>query len=281
MLASSSSALPVSQIVGDLNCGPRCLVAHPANPPYLLPIVELVPAPFTEAATVDFAEALLCSVGMSPVRIRREVEGFVFNRLQGAVLREAYCLVRDGVASAEDIDRVMRDGPGRRSSILGPFEVAELNTRGGIDAHARLLGPAYPRMGAERGQSDPWTENLVASVSTAVQKRFPRENWDENVAWRDRALMALEACRRAHPVLRGPTPEPASPSRPSPSKLPLGRPRPGRRERGRSEGEVHSLGVRRVTMAGFFFRPGLRAATGGNIVVGVVCVLFDPHARLH
>ena len=113
---------------------------------------------------------------MSPVRIRREVEGFVFNRLQGAVLREAYCLVRDGVASAEDIDRVMREGPGRRWSILGPFEVAELNTRGGIDAHARLLGPAYARMGAERGQSDPWTEDLVASVSAAVQKRFPRED---------------------------------------------------------------------------------------------------------
>ena len=187
VLASSSSALPVSQIVGDLACGPRCLVAHPGNPPYLLPIVELVPAPFTEAATVDFAEALLCSVGMSPVRIRREVEGFVFNRLQGAVLREAYCLVRDGVASAEDIDRVMREGLGRRWSILGPFEVAELNTRGGIDAHARLLGPAYARMGAERGQSDPWTEDLVASVSAAVQKRFPRDEWDENVAWRDRA----------------------------------------------------------------------------------------------
>jgi L-gulonate 3-dehydrogenase len=205
VLASSSSALPVSAIAGDLGCRARCLVAHPGNPPYLLPVVELVPAPFTAPGAVDFAEALLGSVGMSPVRVRREVEGFVFNRLQGAVLREAYCLVRDGVATPEDVDRVMRDGPGRRWSILGPFEVAELNTRGGIDAHARLLGPAYARMGAERGQDDPWTDELVATVSKAVQARFPREAWEENVAWRDRALMALEACRRAHPVLRGPS----------------------------------------------------------------------------
>jgi L-gulonate 3-dehydrogenase len=204
VFASSSSALPVSQIAGGLSCRHRCLVAHPGNPPYLLPVVELVPAPFTAASTVDLAEALLREVGMSPVRVRREVEGFVFNRLQGAVLREAYCLVRDGVASPEDIDRVMRDGLGRRWSILGPFEVAELNTRGGIDAHAKLLGPAYERMGAERGQSDRWTEELVATVSRAVQERLPRDAWAENVEWRDRALMALEACRRANPVLAGP-----------------------------------------------------------------------------
>ncbi len=157
VFASSSSALSASHIAGGLPCRDRCLVAHPGNPPYLLPVVELVPAPFTAPSAVDMAEALLGEVGMSPVRVQREVEGFVFNRLQGAVLREAYCLVRDGVATPEDIDRVMRDGPGRRWSILGPFEVAELNTRGGIDAHARLLGPAYARMGAERGQSDPWT----------------------------------------------------------------------------------------------------------------------------
>jgi L-gulonate 3-dehydrogenase len=203
VLASSSSALPVSRIATGLNGAPRCLVAHPGNPPYLLPVVELVPAPFTSPLIVDRAEALLHSVGMLPVRVGKEVEGFVFNRLQGAVLREAYCLVRDGVARPEDIDSVMREGLGRRWSVLGPFEVAELNIRGGIEAHARIMGPAYERMGAERGQFDPWTQDLVATVSRAVQARFPRDRWEENVEWRDRALMALEACRRANPVLSG------------------------------------------------------------------------------
>jgi L-gulonate 3-dehydrogenase len=204
VLASSSSALPVSQIVAGLSCAARCLVAHPGNPPYLLPVVELVPAPFTSPAVVDRADAILRSVGMVTVRLGKEVEGFVFNRLQGAVLREAYCLVRDGVARPEDIDSVMREGLGRRWSVLGPFEVAELNTRGGIDAHARLMGPAYERMGAERGQSDPWAPDLVAAVSRSVQGRFPRDRWEEHVEWRDRALMALEACRRANPTLSGP-----------------------------------------------------------------------------
>ncbi len=106
---------------------------------------------------------------MSPVLVRREVEGFVFNRLQGALLREAYCLVRDGVASAADVDRVVRDGLGRRWAVLGPFETAELNTRGGIEAHAEKLGPAYARMGAERGQHDAWTPELVAQVARELR----------------------------------------------------------------------------------------------------------------
>ncbi len=130
VLASSSSALPASEIATGLSCAPRCLIAHPGNPPYLLPVVELVPAPFTDPAVVERADAFLRSVGMIPARLGRELEGFVFNRLQGAVLREAYCLVRDGIAKPEDIDIVMREGLGRRWSVLGPFEVAELNTRG-------------------------------------------------------------------------------------------------------------------------------------------------------
>ena len=204
VLASSSSALPISQVADGLSGEARCLVAHPGNPPYLLPVVELVPAPFTAEETVARASALLAAAGMSPIRLHREVEGFVFNRLQGAVLREAYCLVRDGVVAPEDVDTVMRDGPGRRWSVLGPFETIELNTRGGIDAHAERLGPAYRRMGNERGQDDPWTPELVARVSAAVQRRFPRRRWQENVEWRDRALMALEACRRTSAALAAP-----------------------------------------------------------------------------
>jgi 3-hydroxyacyl-CoA dehydrogenase len=97
--------------------------------------------------------------------VRREVEGFLFNRLQGALLREAYCLVRDGVASVDDVDEVVRSGLGRRWALIGPFETSDLNTRGGIESHAAKMGPAYERMGAERGQHDPWTPELVAEVT--------------------------------------------------------------------------------------------------------------------
>ena len=196
VLASSSSALTASAFAGELPGRGRCLVVHPANPPHLLPVVEVVPAAFTDAAVVDRTVALLAGAGQSPVVLRREIEGFVFNRLQGAVLREAYCLVRDGVATVDEVDRVMRDGLGRRWAFIGPFETADLNTRGGIAAHAEKLGPGYARMGAERGQHDPWTPELVAEVTAQRRALLSLEDWDERVAWRDQALIELERARR-------------------------------------------------------------------------------------
>jgi L-gulonate 3-dehydrogenase len=199
ILASSSSFLPASAFASEIAGRGRCLVVHPGNPPYLLRIAELVPAPFTTGACLDRTAALMQACGLVPVRVRREIEGFVFNRLQGAVLREAYCLVRDGIADVEDIDRIMRDGLGLRWSVTGPFETADLNTRGGITAHAERMGPFYARLGAERGQSDPWFEELVAKVSAARRARLPLAAWEDRVAWRNRALMALLRCRRAKP----------------------------------------------------------------------------------
>ena len=196
-LCSASSALPASSFCSELATRQRCLVTHPGNPPYLIPIVELVPAPFTDAAVVQRCSAYFQQVGMSPVVVQREVEGFVFNRLQGALLREAYCLVRDGVASVEDIDKVVRDGLGLRWSVIGPFETVDLNTRGGIAAHAAKLGPAYERMGRERGQNDPWTVELVAKVAAQRRALLPLDQWEARVGWRDQQLMQLAKMRQA------------------------------------------------------------------------------------
>jgi 3-hydroxyacyl-CoA dehydrogenase len=196
ILASSTSAITASEFAGALRGRERCLVAHPANPPHLLPVVEVVPAPFTRPDVVDSAAALLADAGMSVVRVRAEIEGFVFNRLQGAVLREAYCLVRDGIAGVEDIDRVVREGFGRRWAVIGPFEAADLNTRGGIEVHAARMGAAYERMGAERDRHEPWTPELVGRVTGERRGTLPIEHWDERVAWRDRMLMTLERARR-------------------------------------------------------------------------------------
>lgn len=188
-IASSSSALTMSQIAADLDGRERMLIAHPANPPHIIPVVELVPAPFTDPAAVDRLDALLTRCGMAPIWVTREVEGFVFNRLQGAVLREAYCLVRDGVASSADVDRVMREGLARRWSVVGPFETADLNVRGGIAAHAERMGAAYARMGADRGQDDPWTPELVARVAAERRAALPLDQWEARVAWRDDELL--------------------------------------------------------------------------------------------
>ena len=197
-IASSSSFMPASRFAAGLPGRSRCLVVHPGNPPFLLRVAEVVPAPFTAPETVERTEALLRRANMAPVRVAKEVEGFVFNRLQGAMLREAYCLVRDGVASVEDIDRVVRDGLGLRWAAIGPFETVDLNTRGGIAAHAERMGPSYARMGAERGQDDPWTPELVAEVEAQRRAVLPLDEWAERVAWRDRLVMALLRARQGN-----------------------------------------------------------------------------------
>ena len=193
VLASSSSAITPSTIAeGVAGLAPRLLVAHPGNPPYLLSVIELVPSPATDPQLLERATALYRGAGLKPVLVRREVEGFLFNRLQGAVLREAYALVRDGVATVDDIDEVVRSGLGRRWSFIGPFETVDLNTRGGIESHAEKMGPAYERMGAERGQHDPWTPELVAEVVAQRRDILPLDEWEERVRWRDEQLMRLK-----------------------------------------------------------------------------------------
>ncbi len=191
VLASSSSAIVASSFAGHVAGRHRCLVVHPGNPPYVLPIAEVVPASFTSAPLVDRVMRLLDAVGMAPVLVRHEAEGFVFNRLQGALLREAYCLVRDGVISVADLDKVVREGPGLRWAFMGPFETADLNIRGGIEAHAKRMGATYARLGAERGQNDPWTDDLVAKVTSERRALLPLDQWQARTAWRDRRLMAL------------------------------------------------------------------------------------------
>ena len=200
VIASSSSAIVASQSAGHVPGRARFLVCHPANPPFLLRVIELVPAPFTSAQAVEKARELLAASGFQPVVVRKEVEGFALNRLQGAILREAYCLVRDGVVSADEVDQLVRDGLGLRWSFMGPFETVDLNTRGGLASHAVKMGPAYERMGAERGQHDPWTPDLVAKVVAERRSRLPLEKWEERGAWRDRRLMALIRHRREQPA---------------------------------------------------------------------------------
>ncbi|MET0453291.1 MAG: 3-hydroxyacyl-CoA dehydrogenase [Mycobacterium sp.] len=198
-LASSSSAIVASRIAHGLDqeVAERILVGHPGNPPYLLPVIEVVPSPSTVEVVVQQTIQLYRAAGLRPVLVRREVEGFLFNRLQGALLREAYCLVRDGVASVDDVDEVVRSGLGLRWSFIGPFETADLNTRGGIESHAAKMGPAYERMGAERGQHDPWTPELVADVTAQRRALLDLDDWDERVRWRDRQLIALQSARSA------------------------------------------------------------------------------------
>ena len=182
IVASSSSAITASKSMEDTGLIEQGLVAHPGNPPYLLPVIEIVPTPKTNKTLVERAIEIYASCGLEPVLIKVE--------------QEAYALVRDGVIGANDLDKVVRDGLGRRWAFMGPFEVADVNTRGGIVKHAERLGPAYLRMGQERGQNDPWEPDLVSRVEAERREVMPLDKWEERVAWRDSALLELEKLKQ-------------------------------------------------------------------------------------
>lgn len=195
VLATASSAIPMSQILTEAADQAQCLVAHPVNPPSVLRVVELAPAPGTTQKTIVQAETFFSDIGFSPVVLGFEIEGFILNRLQGAVLREAYRLVDEGISDVEGIDTIMRLGLGPRWALSGPFETAELNTPGGILAHAARLGPAYKRMGESRGETVDWNDPLLASVASQRRAVTALEDLPNQAAWRASAVARLIAVR--------------------------------------------------------------------------------------
>lgn len=195
ILATASSAIAMSDILPDAAQQRRCLVAHPVNPPSVLRVLELVPAPGTDQETTEKAALLFQSAGFETVGLGNEIEGFVLNRLQSAVLREAYRLVEEGVTDVAGIEAIMRMGLGPRWALSGPFETAELNTPGGIKAHAARMGPAYKRIGEARGETVDWNDALVANVEAQRRQALPADALAARTKWRSRAVARLVAAR--------------------------------------------------------------------------------------
>jgi 3-hydroxyacyl-CoA dehydrogenase len=198
VLASSTTGIPPSSFTGHLAGRRRCLVAHPINPPFVTPLVELCPAPWTDAAAVDRTHALMTRVGQSPIRMRREVQGFIANRMQAALIGAALRMVKDGVASAEDVDTAIRDGIGLRWSFMGPFETIDLNAPGGIADYLKRYGPLYQAIEQEHADNAlDWTdEALLRKVDAERREHVALGQIGDRSAWRDRRLMALAAQKR-------------------------------------------------------------------------------------
>jgi len=196
VIGSSSSGIPASAFTEALPGRNRCLIAHPVNPPYLVPLVELVPAPWTDSSAMDAAFQLMTEVGQSPIRITREVDGFVLNRLQGALLNEAWALFEEGYASAEDIDKTVSEGLGLRWSFMGPFQTIDLNAPGGVADYAARLSPLYHTVAKSRTDPKPWSDKLVHDVEAERRTHLSQEDLASRREWRDRRLMALAAHKR-------------------------------------------------------------------------------------
>ena len=198
ILASSTSWIPASEFSAELPGRNRIMVGHPVNPPYLVPLVELAPAPWTSPAAVERARDLYARAGQSPVLLKKEITGFLLNRIQGAVLNEALNLYANGYASVEDLDKVLKDGLGLRWSFMGPFETIDLNAPEGVVDYAQRYGPTYREV-AFTQLPNAWSSELLASIEAERRTVLSADHLAERARWRDNRLMALVAHQRKQP----------------------------------------------------------------------------------
>jgi 3-hydroxyacyl-CoA dehydrogenase len=199
ILASSSSAIVTSRFTEGLKGRHRCLVAHPVNPPHVVPIVELSGARWTSPETIERARAIYAGVGQVPIVVKKEIDGFILNRMQAVLLSEAMRLVGEGYVSAEDLDKTIRDGLGLRWSFMGPFETIELNAPGGIPDYCARFGAVFAELASETVTPELWgKENIARVVGSWGRSPSPQDILAKQ-RWRDERLAAIVAYKKSQP----------------------------------------------------------------------------------
>ena len=195
ILASNTSVIPITQIMQHLTSGQRALGTHWWNPPYLVPLVEVIKTPHTDAGLAQSMFDLLASVGKTPAMVEKDVPGFIGNRLQHALWREAIALVADGVCDAKTVDTVVKASFGRRLPVLGPLENADLV---GIDLTLAIHNTVLPSINSTPGPS-PYLQTLIDQGRLGMKsgEGFQRWNADEQQALRARVLKHLKAMNAA------------------------------------------------------------------------------------
>lgn len=185
ILTTNTSSLPIAALAGALQRPERFAGLHWLNPPELVELVEVVGGERTSADTLTTLADWMEELGKSPVVVRRDVPGFVVNRLQYALLREAYALVDAGVCTFADVDRAVTHGLGARWAAIGPFETMEL---AGLDVHAAVAANLWPELSNDTEPSPSLAEALERGSLRTIDA-------DSVVARRDRVLSALRGLR--------------------------------------------------------------------------------------
>lgn len=199
ILATNTSGLPITQIAAHLAHPERFVGTHYLNPAHLMPPVEVIPGERTAPAVVERVRDALAALGKSPVVVRREAPGFLWNRLQFALLREACHIVEQGIATKEEVDLVMRQGLGRRWSIVGPFASLDLGGTGTAALVAEYLLPAL----SDAKTTPPTLSEPVAAGRTGAESGggfydWPPEKLRETLTRRNTALVAALREERRH-----------------------------------------------------------------------------------
>jgi 3-hydroxybutyryl-CoA dehydrogenase len=195
VLASNTSVIPITAIMGKLENRARALGTHWWNPPYLVPLVEVIATEWTTPAAIAFTMKLHADVGKTPVHVKKDVPGFVGNRLQHALWREAISLVENDICDAETVDTVIKAAFGRRLAVLGPLENADLV---GTDLTLAIHQTVLPAIDGRPGPS-PYLENLVAQGKLGMKKGHGFRTWtpEQQADLRARVLRHLKAARES------------------------------------------------------------------------------------
>jgi 3-hydroxypropionate dehydrogenase (NADP+) len=193
ILASSTSGFMMSEINKQMKNFPeRAIVAHPWNPVHLVPLVELSPSPQTSQETINKTYRLMEDLDRVPVVLKKEVPGFIANRLSAVLWREALDLANQGVASVEDIDKSIKAGPGIRWAIMGPYLTYHLGGgKGGIEYIMDHIGVSKSEWLKTMAQWTEYPETVKEKAIDGVKKMVGEKSLEELEAWRDNYLIAL------------------------------------------------------------------------------------------
>ncbi len=191
VIGSSSSAMPISSITQNLKGQHRCIITHPANPPHLIPCVEICPGENTSNRTIEKTKEIFTASGASIVNVKKEIDGFILNRLQGALLNEAMRLYSDGYASSDEIDATIRDGLGLRWAFMGPFETIDLNAPGGIKDYISRYGPIFVEMAKTQTKIPDWSEEAGKKLELERRKILGHEELEDRAKKRNQLLKTL------------------------------------------------------------------------------------------
>jgi len=190
ILASNTSVIPITQIMSGLARPERALGTHWWNPPYLVPLVEVIKTPATAAAAAESMMGVLTAAGKTPVLVEKDIPGFIGNRLQHALWREAIALVAGGVCDAQTVDTVVKASFGRRLAVLGPLENADLV---GTDLTLAIHESVLSDLDRTAGPS-PYLRELVAAGKLGMKSGEGFRRWtpEQQAALRKRVLEHLE-----------------------------------------------------------------------------------------
>lgn len=190
ILASNTSVMPITSIMAKLSRRERALGTHWWNPPFLVPLVEVVPTEWTSPVAIETIMKLLTEAGKKPVHVKKDIPGFIGNRLQHALWREAIALVEAGICSAEDVDAVVKSSFGLRLGVLGPLENADLV---GTDLTLAIHRVVLPDIDCRPAPS-PYLEDLVATGKIGMKTGEGFKSWTpaQKIAVREAIFIKLK-----------------------------------------------------------------------------------------